>query len=58
MILRRTTTPLLMDGQTFARANVWTEKGYSTKTFATPGEADRWIPTTEMRAWVKPTSVP
>lgn len=58
MILRRTTTPLPMDGQTFARANVWTERGYSTRTFSTPGEADRWIPTTEKRAPAKPTPVP
>jgi hypothetical protein len=30
-------------GQILLRAHVWTDKGYSTNTFATSGEAHNWI---------------
>lgn len=43
MILRRTTTVLWIEGRACARANVWTENGHSSKTFATASEADRWV---------------
>ena len=43
-IVRRTVTVCILDGRTYARANVWTEKGYSTKTFLTQREAETWLP--------------
>jgi hypothetical protein len=44
-IIRRTVTPLQdSTGRWIARANVWTAKGYSTRTFNTVAEAEEWVP--------------
>ena len=47
MILRHTVTVAYDKGLTYARANVWTEKGHSSKTFLSPQEAASWEPKTE-----------
>jgi hypothetical protein len=45
MIVRREITALQDEsGRWIARAHVWTDKGYSTKTFATAMEAKAWTP--------------
>lgn len=43
-ILRRSVTVVHDTTGTYARANVWTAKGYSTKTFRTHAEAKSWEP--------------
>jgi hypothetical protein len=40
---RYTMTPVPSGGGTIVRANVWTAKGYSSKTFTTAAEAMPWI---------------
>lgn len=45
IILRRSITPLQDNtGRWITRANVWTAKGYSSKTFNTVAEATSWVP--------------
>ena len=44
MILKRSVTPFFCDGRVYARAHVWTDLGYSSKSFATPAEASTWVP--------------
>jgi hypothetical protein len=45
VILRSTVTALQdSTGRWIARANVWTAKGYSSKTFNTVAEAKAWVP--------------
>jgi hypothetical protein len=45
VILRRTITVMHdQSGQMLARANVWTAKGYSSRTFKTAAEAAAWTP--------------
>ncbi len=49
MIIRRSVTTFELDGQWFCRANVWTEKGHSSKTFLYPAEANAWLPMSERK---------
>lgn len=45
IVLRRSITALQdASGRLLARANVWTAKGYSTRTFNTAAEANAWVP--------------
>lgn len=44
MVLRRSVTVAVIGGITYARANVWTAKGASSKTFLTHAEASAWVP--------------
>lgn len=44
--VRRRVEPFLFEGTTLYRAHVWNQEGaYSSKTFASSGEAMSWIPT-------------
>lgn len=43
-MIRRKVEFFLLDGQGFFRAHVWTERGYSSKTFVTGPEAANWMP--------------
>lgn len=49
MIIRRTVTSFELDGKFFWRANVWTDKGHSSKTFLYPAEANSWLPASERK---------
>jgi len=43
-ILRRAVTACTINGITYARAHVWTARGYSSRTFLTAREAETWEP--------------